>query len=118
MAHSDLLSSVHVFQRNPVGHSQRTRNVGPAMAPSPRSREVFGPLSIKALRIAFRWKNPLDMRKVTKRGTAWRSSYWQRVDRLVRGKPCGRVKCCPYRTLSEGSKHGGRSAAEQNDFGS
>jgi hypothetical protein len=39
----DLLSSVHVFQRNPVGHSRRTCNVGPAMASSPRSREIFGP---------------------------------------------------------------------------
>jgi hypothetical protein len=37
-----LLSLVHVFQRNPVGHSRRTCNVGPAMASSPRGREIFG----------------------------------------------------------------------------
>jgi len=71
----DLLSSVHVFQRNPVGHSQRTRDVGPAMASSPRGREVFGALSVKALRIAFGRKNSIDMRKVTKRSTAWSSSH-------------------------------------------
>jgi hypothetical protein len=38
-----LLSSVHVFQRNPVGHSRRTGNIGSAMASSPGCREVFGP---------------------------------------------------------------------------
>src|ERR1700760_522426 len=53
MALFDLLSSVHVFQRNPVGHSRRTRNCGAPMAWSPKGSEIFGPLSIKALRIAF-----------------------------------------------------------------
>ena len=38
----DLLSSVHVFQRNPVGHPRRTRNIGPAMASSAGGREIFG----------------------------------------------------------------------------
>jgi hypothetical protein len=42
MTRSDLLSSVHVFQRNPVGHSRRTRNVGPAMASSPRGVKYSG----------------------------------------------------------------------------
>jgi hypothetical protein len=44
-----------------------------------------------------------------KGGTARSSSHWQRVDRLVHGKPPGRVKCCSYWTLSERSEHrGGR----------
>jgi hypothetical protein len=42
MTAADLLSSVHVFQRNPVGHSRRTRNIGPAMASSAGGREIFG----------------------------------------------------------------------------
>ena len=33
-------------------------------------REVFQPLSIEALRVALRWKDPIDMREVAKRGTA------------------------------------------------
>src|SRR5258708_2397812 len=36
------------------------------------------------------------MRKVTRGGTAWGSPHRQRVDRLVHGKPRGRVKCCSY----------------------
>jgi predicted DNA-binding transcriptional regulator AlpA len=43
MTRSDLLSSVHVFQRNPVGHSRRTRNV------SPRSLRVPGAVKYSGL---------------------------------------------------------------------
>jgi hypothetical protein len=39
------------------------------------------------------------MRKVTRGSTAWRSPHRQRVDRLVHGKPRGRVKCCSYRII-------------------
>jgi hypothetical protein len=67
MTSFDLVPSVHVFQRNPVGHSWRPSNLGPAMAPSPRGREIFRPVSVKALRIAFRRKNSVDMREIPKR---------------------------------------------------
>jgi hypothetical protein len=39
------------------------------------------------------------MPKVTSGSTAWGSPHRQRVDRLVHGKPRGRVKCCSYQTL-------------------
>ena len=42
MFHSDLLFLVHVFQRNPVGHSRRTRNIDTAMAASPGAVKYSG----------------------------------------------------------------------------
>src|SRR5258707_257195 len=46
----DLLSSAHVFQRNPVGHSRRTCNVGSAMSRAlNRLRATFGdPLLVRS----------------------------------------------------------------------